>query len=440
MSAFSAPTPLTQAAGKPAPASNVHHLMIYFGLAYFAQGIGQAGALINQPLMYYLKSLGFTTDQVAGFLAVLTVPWIIKPVYGLISDFIPLFGYRRKSYLFLMNGVAAGGFLWLTGLTAPNMIVWALLLCALGIASSDVLIDALMVENGQKTGLIKQFQSQQWLWFNIAAVISGLVGGWLTQKIQPASAALHVAAFVIAFAPAAVAVATAFLIHEQKATLDLGGLRATTLSLLASLKSRTLWIVAGFIAFWNFTPSFGTPLFYHMTDHLKFEQDFIGQLSAIASVGAVIGAFVYGRYLAGRYTTKSLVYVSIVLSAGTTLAYLLLVGKVSAVGLFFTTGILSMIPFLTVLSVAAAACPPQAAGFTFAGLMSIYNAAGQLSQITGAHLYEKVFLQQINPLIWVAAIFTLGAFVFVPFLPDTDRSGNETEGLQQEQGELESKK
>ena len=56
------------------PASKVHHLMIYFGLAYFAQGIGQAGALINQPLMYYLKSLGFTTDQVAGFLAVLTVP------------------------------------------------------------------------------------------------------------------------------------------------------------------------------------------------------------------------------------------------------------------------------------------------------------------------------------------------------------------------------
>ena len=169
------PRPVAQADGPGPSAVTVRRLMIYFGMAYFAEGIGQAGALINQPLMYYLKSLGFTTDQVAGFLAVLTVPWIIKPVYGLISDFIPLFGYRRKSYLFLMNGVAAAGFLWLTGLTAPNMIVWALLLCALGIASSDVLIDALMVENGQKTGLIKQFQSQQWLWFNIAAVISGLV-------------------------------------------------------------------------------------------------------------------------------------------------------------------------------------------------------------------------------------------------------------------------
>ena len=47
-------------------------------------------------------------------------------------------------------------------------------LTALGIASSDVLVDALMVENGQKTGLIKQFQSQQWMWFNIAAGSSAL--------------------------------------------------------------------------------------------------------------------------------------------------------------------------------------------------------------------------------------------------------------------------
>ncbi len=38
--------------------------MIFFGLVYFAQGIGQAGALISQPLMYYLKSLGMTTDHV----------------------------------------------------------------------------------------------------------------------------------------------------------------------------------------------------------------------------------------------------------------------------------------------------------------------------------------------------------------------------------------
>jgi MFS family permease len=394
--------------------------MIFFGLVYFAQGIGQAGAMINQPLMYYLKSLGMTTDQVAALLAVLVVPWIIKPVYGLISDFIPLFGYRRKSYLLVMNGAAAGGFLWLADLTAPHMIVIALFLTALGIASSDVLVDALMVENGQKTGLIKQFQSQQWMWFNIAAVLSGLTGGWLTHVLAPANA-LHAAALVIACAPAAVVLATTALVREEKSRLDLGALRSTTRGLFASLKSRTLWIVAGFLAFWNFTPSFGTPLFYHMIDHLQFDQFFIGQLASIASVGAVIGAFVYQRFLAGRYTTLRLVHLSIVLGSCTTLAYLLLVDKTSAVVLYFTTGMLSMIPLLTLLSLAAAVCPPQAAGFTFAGLMSIYNAAGQLSQITGAYLYERLFHQQIGPLIVVAAVFTLGAFLIVPFLPKTER-------------------
>jgi MFS family permease len=409
------------------PASTVRRLMIYFGLVYFGQGIGQAGGLISQPLMYYLKSLGLTTDQVAALLAVLTVPWVIKPVYGLVSDFVPLFGYRRKSYLFLMNGLAAAGFLWLTGLTAPSMIVLALFLTALGIASSDVLVDALMVENGQKTGMIKQFQSQQWMWFHIAAITSGLVGGWLSQVLAPASA-LHTAAFVIASAPAAVVLATAFLVREEKSLLDLGALRSSTRGLMSSLKSRTLWIVAGFLAFWNFTPSFGTPLFYHMVDHLKFEQYFIGQLTAIASVGAVIGAFVYRTVLAGRYSTKSLVYFSIFLGSGTTLAYLLLLGKTSAVVLYFTTGILSMIPLLTLLSLAAAACPPQAAGFTFAALMSIYNAAGQLSQITGAFLYERLFHQQIRPLILLAAVCTLGAFLIAPYLPDTDRTSGKAVG------------
>ena len=61
--------------------------MIFFGLVYFAQGIGQAGGLINQPLMNYLKAQGLTSDQVAQLFAVLTIPWIIKPLYGLIDIF-----------------------------------------------------------------------------------------------------------------------------------------------------------------------------------------------------------------------------------------------------------------------------------------------------------------------------------------------------------------
>src|SRR2546421_2924028 len=94
-------TSLAQPAA-PVSALTVRRLMIYFGLVYFAQGIGQAGALVSQPLMYFFKSFGVTTHHVAGLLAPLTAPRVIKPAHRLLSDFISPFRYRRKNYLFLV--------------------------------------------------------------------------------------------------------------------------------------------------------------------------------------------------------------------------------------------------------------------------------------------------------------------------------------------------
>lgn len=401
------------------PQREIRRLMIFFGLVYFAQGLGQSGGLINQPLTNYLKTLGLNTDQATQLLAVLTVPWIIKPLYGLISDFFPLFGYRRKSYLFLMNGLATAGFLWLTGLTATDLIVAALVLTALGIAASDVLVDAIMVEKGQHTGQIKRFQSQQWLWFNVAAITVGLLGGWLSDVLAPASA-LHTAALITACAPAGVLIATAFLVREDKTAMHPALLQSSTASLLSALKSRTLWIVAGFLAFWNFSPSFGTPMYYHMVDRLQFDQSFIGQLGSVTSVGSVLGAYVYQRYLAARFSATTLIYLSILLGTLSTAAYVLLADRQSAVILSFMTGLVGMVPFLTMLSLAAAACPPHAEGFTFAALMSVFNATSQASALFGAHLYENVLHQQLGPLIWVSAAFTFAAFALVPFLPKLD--------------------
>jgi hypothetical protein len=69
--------------------------MIFFGLAYFAHGI--AGGLAKQPFTNYFKSLGMTADMVAAWLSLAAIPWMIKPLYGLLIDLVPLWGYRRKS-------------------------------------------------------------------------------------------------------------------------------------------------------------------------------------------------------------------------------------------------------------------------------------------------------------------------------------------------------
>ena len=76
-----------------ADAVYVRRLVVLFGLAYFAQGLGQAGGLISQPLNYYLKSgLGLNPAQVSEDLAILTLPWVSKPLYGVVSEYLPLFG------------------------------------------------------------------------------------------------------------------------------------------------------------------------------------------------------------------------------------------------------------------------------------------------------------------------------------------------------------
>lgn len=398
----------------------VRRLVVLFGLAYFAQGLGQAGGLINQPLNYYLKAgLGLNPAQVSEYLAILTLPWVIKPVYGLVSDFLPLFGYRRKTWLILVNTLAALGFLWLSGLTDAGTIVAALTLTAFGIASSDVIIDALMVENGERTGMIARFQAVQWFWFKIAAILTALGGGYLAATLEPAGA-LHVAATITMLAPLAVIIVSYIVIREERCTIGFEVFRETSASLLLALKSPTLRIAAAFLALWCFSPAFGTPLYYHMVDNLGFEQGFIGELNALTAMGAVGGAFIFLRVFDNKTVVYRAVF-SVWAGIAGVLAYLALAqpsehAAIIAIPLNIFVGMVTQIGTLTILTMAASACPPKAAGFAFAVLMSLYNGVEQLSAILGAQLYEHVFERQLAPLLWVAALSLMLCFALVPLL------------------------
>ncbi|WHZ26745.1 MAG: hypothetical protein OJF51_001541 [Nitrospira sp.] len=398
-------------------------LMVFFGLVYFAQGL--LCGLLAQPFTYYLKSQGMAANTVTVFAAVAALPWMIKPLYGLLTDLVPLWGYRRKTYLMVTAGFATIGLLGLIQCASPDVMVWALLVATLGIAATDVVVDALMVEQGLRLGRVKQFQGQQWLWLNVAAIMAALLGGWLSQALDPAEA-VHTAAMIVIGAPAAVMLAALFLVKEDKVALDPARMRRTAWKIGTALKSRALWTVAGFLAFWNLIPNFSTPLYYHLTDHLRFDQYFIGQLVSIGSIGAVLGALIYRRYLADRLSTQHLVALSIALNTILALGYLWLNGS-TAVVLYFFGGIVSMIALLTLFSLAASVCPPQAAGFAFASLMAIHSVTTHLSAMIGGHLYESIFDHQLRPLIILAAAVTLAAFFWIPFLPAESNSRGEFE-------------
>ena len=390
-------------------------LLLFFALVYVVEGVGEIDGLIAQPLSFYLKQVqGWTALQVTAYLTIFNFPWIIKPIYGLLSDFVPLFGYRRKTYLIAANVAAAAAFLWTTQLTVPSQLVWALQITAYAMAISSTVCGAVLVENGQRLGESGRFVNQQWLWFNVAAMAASILGGQLAQRLSPNSA-LHVAAALVAVAPGAVLFGTIFLVPEKKSRIDAPALRGTLGSLVAACKTRELWIVGFFLFLYYFSPGLSTPLYYTMTDNLHFSQGYIGLLGSIASAGWIVGAVLYRR-LFDQMSSKRLLNLSIALGTLTTAAYVLLYNEASAAILSFCSGFSAMLATVATVTLAADYCPPRSEGFSFAVMMSLINLATASADIVGSFLFEHLFHSRLTPLILVSAAFTAFAFVLVPFL------------------------
>ena len=404
-----------QIAERPSERRQISRLMLFFALVYIVEGLGQTGGLIAQPLNYFLKQVyGWTPVQVTAYLTVLNLPWIIKPVYGIVSDFVPLFGYRRKAYLILANAAATGAYFSVARITAPGSLVFVLLLTAYAMAISSTLCGAVLVENGQRLRASDAFVSQQWLWFNIAAMASAFIGGELVERLTPAGA-LHTAAAIVAFAPLAAIFGALFLIDEASSRLDFAEMKQTFRGLLAAFTFRDLWVIGLFLFLYYLNPGFGTPLYYHMTDHLKFSQDYIGILGAINSAGWIVGALFYRKLLKGM-SSRRLLNFSIVFGTVTTAAFLLLWNEVAAALINFFSGAAGMIAFVATLTLAADYCPKRAEGFAFAALMSLLNLSSALSDNIGSFLYEHPFHRHLDPLILVSAGSTALILVLVPLL------------------------
>jgi len=89
-------------------------------IVYFVQGVL---GLARLAVSFFLKDdLGLSPSQVAALMGIAALPWVIKPVFGFLSDGLPVFGYHRRPYLVLSGllGTAA----WLSLATVVDT-AWA---------------------------------------------------------------------------------------------------------------------------------------------------------------------------------------------------------------------------------------------------------------------------------------------------------------------------
>lgn len=118
---------------------------ILFFFAGFMQGVQ---SLSSTATSYLLKDDLNVAPAVADSLTGLTmVPWVIKPIWGFMSDSYPIFGSRRRAYLML------SGFLGFLGLFLLSVCPFSLagvaafsLTSATGTAIASTVAKALLVE------------------------------------------------------------------------------------------------------------------------------------------------------------------------------------------------------------------------------------------------------------------------------------------------------
>lgn len=369
---------------------------ILAGVVYFTQGaLGITG--ISLPL--YLRSLKWSVSEIAVVSSIVALPWILKIIYGFLSDVFPLFGYRRKSYLIVCGIISCLG--WAAMVVSPEnkwFIMASLLIANLGFAATDVITDGLIVEHSR--GLASHvYQSIAWGSRSAGAILSGFLGGWLAAH-WPAKDVFALAAFLPLFV-----VINAFRIFEKK--IGASPFKTALEPLKRCGKLLTIPNIRWFILLlilMTVSSTYSVPFFFHLKETLGFRETFLGFLLSWGWVGAIIGSVLYGKWL-NKISPKVILYSAILLNSLNILSALLIHGETSAFVIVVISGLMSCLTILPIMSVSAILTHHSGVeGSMFAILMSIFNLGQIAFGFIGGQAYNFVGLY---PLIVVSAIVGL---------------------------------
>ena len=369
-------------------AAGVAGAYIFFASLYFVQSVGDpTSGLIAQPVRSLLKSWGESPAALGALMALLAVPWTIKPIFGLLSDFIPLFGSRRRNYLLLANGLAALSLLLLAFVPIEPGSLWllfALLLpTTMAIALGDVIVDALMVEKGQPLGLTGRFQSIQWAAANVALLLTGVLGGYVAEeRAQSLGFAFCGALWLFAFA-----VAWRYSGDHEDAHLDAASLSETGAALMGVLRDKLFLAVCALLTLWSFNPVWGSVLYVHMTEDLGFSEQDFGNVTSAFFLGSLLGSVGYGIYCRS-VRLSMLLHLSILAAIVSNAVYWQLGSLTSAYLVSVIAGAAYMTGTLIQLDLTARIIPAKAAATVFATVMAVTNFAGSGSEAFGGWLFE----------------------------------------------------
>lgn len=404
-----------------------------FAIVYLVQG-SLGLTTVSFPL--FLKDeLGLTAFQITTLMASYGILWFIKPLYGAISDALPIFKLRRKPYIFFFSALSTVAW----GLVAfypptYNLVFVALFLQSLGFAFTDVVVDGLAVQKSTKKTAGK-IQSIMWGSRMTGMMISGFLGGYLINIIGYQNIFA-----IVALMPVLVLITTIF-VDEEKVESVIKRSKSFFTRMKDSfqkltwdtfkkgvIEAKPLIFASVFIFIFNMFPHFTTsnlaPFIIFMKDSLNFSDSLLGALVTVMSLGKLLGVIIYALFLDGVDLRKILKW-SVIAGSIVTLFALILFNPFSAVIIHLCWGIIGYISFLPVMKLAVRSCPKDMEATVFALLMSVGNFGNTFATFSSGYVYE---FYGLNALILMAAIGGLLALPFIKYLKEEKKDDDDKKG------------
>jgi folate/biopterin transporter len=391
---------------------------------YFVQGIL---GLARLAVSFFLKDeLALSPAEVSALMGIVAIPWMVKPLFGFVSDGFPLFGYRRRPYLILSGllGVAS----WVMMATIVHS-AWAataaIALGSLSVALSDVIVDSIVVSRArnESIGSAGSLQSLSWGASAMGGLITAYFSGALLQKFDTQTVFLITATFPL------IVSAVAWLIVEKpvERRSDFTAVKRQLILLKKAVSQKSIWMPTVFLFLWQAMPGSESAFFYFSTNELHFEPEFLGRIRLVSSFAAIVGIWVFQRFLK-TVPFRVIFGWSTVISSALGLTTLLLVTHANrALGIddrWFSLGdsliltVMGQIAFMPVLVLAARLCPKGVEATLFALLMSVVNVSGVLSHELGALLTYWLGVTETNfDKLWLLVLITnLSTLLPLPLL------------------------
>ncbi|MBI4335676.1 MAG: MFS transporter [Candidatus Omnitrophica bacterium] len=324
--------------------------------------------------------------------------WLIKPAIGYVIDNI----FCKKIWIFISLAADIILVLVLGLVYLPiAVLVGTLLINSTNAAFRDVAVDGIMCVEGKKSRTTGKIQSIQWISISVAAMLTGIGGGYIAEKRGYREAFLMLV-------PVYILVAIIAHFYREEACEPPG--RSSTL--LADLKKifadRNMLIVGLFIFLYKYSPSFGTPLSFIQRDTFKWSKIWIGWLGTIGTVFGIAGSLLYYKF-SQRINIKKWLLFSVFLGAVTTLSYLYYT-PLTAIAYDIIYNLIGMFIFLMIMDFMARNSVEGLEATSFALLCSVSNLAMMASNLSGAYLLPIVGLK------WLIVLSSLTSFLCLPLI------------------------